>query len=960
MLREVYLITGVTEFCSTATTPFKTSLHFKMAVVFADVYALKHFMGKVIDRAIRDGIVEFISNDGKHECLLDASVYSNFRCYRCVGMEKYGKDNELKCMDGHDREVYYVKYYSESPQQIESSVPCMGPPEERVNSPARMARLISPPDGSDCDTHADVLRRYSAYINSYECIVSKLGANVRVSSISSKAEKITCCSIEKNFLHVCPYAGRTHDSNNLYVIVDMRTRTVSVRCHDEDCKGRKDLVARAYDDSDSYDSKDVTSMHGQEGNVRWSEVYDEPEMRDYPVLPLVSVRAGMGTGKTQALKRLSRTFDAETKALIVVHSRALAARMHAEFSEFGFVHYEQDTGDLIDAKVVVCLDSIYRVKTTQFSYVFVDEAVSLFLHLNSPMIGSRTSIVLSVLEMSIVQAKHVYFLDACMDHTFGKSVVDYFADQKGCTPYWIRNEYVRPTNRRMFVDIVPMEGANVVTKSSQLTRAVKKVMELVQAGKNVVVCSSSKSFTVRLRNYVIETRPETRMIVYNSDSSEKLDNVSEYWKTCQLLIYSPTITAGVSFECEHFDSLVAFVSNSHYSPTVDITLQQLFRVRSLSEGDMHLFVHEISCAQPDGDSVPYPLSREDIVEFLQQDIGLASKYFAMHRVNVQSVYRPSSTKDRALEYDVERLSFVVIVGILMMRNRSTAHFATLLTDTLHFDYGIPCEVMADTTPPLTRTQQDMLQAAPSKLPAVRFEDVLAAVPLLGDARASRSLNKRILTAARRFEEYRTTRWHVARGQGTKVLERFYADISGSDAQELFHRAQRFVALCDKTMSELEEDFVRSIHHALDSSDSNVLLFKRRMHEYHLKIVLGRRYLDALLTPDDIAKLTRHEQVEVPESRCMQAYETLLSAMPAGGDAAQLNSVFDIKQPTGLMVVKWILGVAFGVGVRRRDKKPGRTNFNQILLRETYLRDMEKAYGVNVRNRSKCLFGKPNQ
>ncbi len=350
-----------------------------------------------------------------------------------------------------------------------------------------------------------------------------------------------------------------------------------------------------YSDADVHEFK---SMHSLEA-LAWDESYElEARMRDYPQESLVCVRAGMGAGKTQALKRLAATFDASIKALFVTHSRALATKLHSEFKQFGFVHYEHVVDvDIVDAKVVVCLDSLARVTTSSFSFVFLDEAVSLFLHLNSSLMGNKTGIVMSFLELAIIQAKHVYFLDACLDHTFGVSVVDFFAAQKGVSPYWIRNTYVRPTNRRVKFDVVPMAGSNAVSKDSQLTRATNKVLCLLREDKNVVVCSSSKAFTVRLKNFVVSARPGTRMIVYNSDTRESLENVAEYWKTCQLLIYSPTITAGVSFEDPHFDCLVAFVSNSHFAPTVDTTLQQLMRVRQLRDGDMHLYVHEFDAAR---------------------------------------------------------------------------------------------------------------------------------------------------------------------------------------------------------------------------------------------------------------------------------------------------------------------------------------------------------------------------
>jgi hypothetical protein len=74
---------------------------------------------------------------------------------------------------------------------------------------------------------------------------------------------------------------------------------------------------------------------------------------------------------------------------------------------------------------------------------------------------------------------------------------------------------------------------------------------------------------------------------------ECLSRIDTEWVKHDLLIYSPSISAGVSFELPHFDSLVASPRQlPHDSQRVDKALQQLFRVRNLTTGDMRLFVHD--------------------------------------------------------------------------------------------------------------------------------------------------------------------------------------------------------------------------------------------------------------------------------------------------------------------------------------------------------------------------------
>lgn len=61
------------------------------------------------------------------------------------------------------------------------------------------------------------------------------------------------------------------------------------------------------------------------------------------------------------------------------------------------------------------------------------------------------------------------------------------------------------------------------------------------------------------------------MTIYKGKNST-LD--TSFWKKYRILIYSPSVSAGVSFEERHFHVLVGLFSNSMgYTPNVDLCLQ---------------------------------------------------------------------------------------------------------------------------------------------------------------------------------------------------------------------------------------------------------------------------------------------------------------------------------------------------------------------------------------------------
>jgi len=88
--------------------------------------------------------------------------------------------------------------------------------------------------------------------------------------------------------------------------------------------------------------------------------------------------------------------------------------------------------------------------------------------------------------------------------------------------------------------------------------------------------------------------PDTKRIaVYTSDTSptvkdEHFKNVDKYWSDIDILIYTPTVSAGISYEKKHFDCLFAYFTDT--SCDVETARQMMGRVRDLKNKEYYITV----------------------------------------------------------------------------------------------------------------------------------------------------------------------------------------------------------------------------------------------------------------------------------------------------------------------------------------------------------------------------------
>jgi hypothetical protein len=172
----------------------------------------------------------------------------------------------------------------------------------------------------------------------------------------------------------------------------------------------------------------------------------------------------------------------------------------------------------------------------------IDEAVAVFLHFNSTQMVKRAENS-SLLELIVMQARSTYFMDAALDATFMKNIVDYFCKMKSVT------HNGSETHMCNSAGCYPMGQWGALSEGSLVYAAAVKVLDLLLSGKRVVCCSSTRKFTEILETFIAESKPDALVKVYNAATAAGTDlrHVETEWIKYDLLIYSPSISSGVSF-----------------------------------------------------------------------------------------------------------------------------------------------------------------------------------------------------------------------------------------------------------------------------------------------------------------------------------------------------------------------------------------------------------------------------
>lgn len=425
-------------------------------------------------------------------------------------------------------------------------------------------------------------------------------------------------------------------------------------------------------------TKDLKYLTSASNKTSWEDDYDAPEMIQYPTdkYNIVCIKGNTGVGKTIQLLKTIQGYDRDASVCIVSYGVVLCKKYAAMMADLGFELYSDLPKGPISAKrVVICLDSLVRLKNnTHFDYVVIDEALSVFEHFDSDKM-QNPSFVSMVLQRILQRSSQLLFIDANIDSLMCYDVVKRIEQQRGVKAHWVRNRFKRKTNRK----------ATFMSGEYDETDFIAHVCSELKRNFRIVCPVSSKAVGEKLFNTVSDMFPNKKVKLYSADTSRAelhrdSMNTNEAWGDLDLLIYTPTISAGVSFELRWFHKQIAFFNSDMFHAPANTCFQQLFRVRQLIQGNMIIYtnVKKFKNLVVDADKIE---------NFLQYSYNTVSTLYQ----NTELFTQIDAKGDYC--FNTDTLSFDIIKNIVLAKNRSIMFFVEILQQALS-SYDIPISVQA--------------------------------------------------------------------------------------------------------------------------------------------------------------------------------------------------------------------------------------------------------------------------
>jgi hypothetical protein len=381
-----------------------------------------------------------------------------------------------------------------------------------------------------------------------------------------------------------------HDNIGLFGYIN-ELNQLEVRCRSAKCTHHVKILDYVDEDEDLFTSSaltvDVPYLTDNSPNldIKIDELTDKNDY--YKIKKLIhkwakkkgssSIKtlaflAQMGLGKTYMLQKILKKYHFK-RILWITHRQTLTNFIHGDFKPFGFESYLDCEDPNLANRIICQLDSLTRLLTNNklptYDLIIYDESESTLNHVNATTLKDKEFIFDLMTEITDSSSKiialdadysdrsHLYF------SYFGKVQV-------------IINKHVKYKKHFKWLD--------------DMARFKAMIWEDIEAGKNVViVCMNSafvENFYAELKEKGIGVVKHTR---HTADScKEELKDVDKYWTKFQVVIYSPTVEAGVSFDKKHFQKMYSVICQMSCSARSFI--QMTGRIRTLESDEVITFI----------------------------------------------------------------------------------------------------------------------------------------------------------------------------------------------------------------------------------------------------------------------------------------------------------------------------------------------------------------------------------
>ncbi len=305
-------------------------------------------------------------------------------------------------------------------------------------------------------------------------------------------------------------------------------------------------------------------------------IYSSKELKDFEYVDTLCIRAGMKMGKTKKLVEYVNKYfndtDYYTNNIILVSFRqTFSKEVQNKFK--GFVLYNEVSGELNDSRVIIQVESLHRITIGAGKHrpdlLILDECESIFDQFDSGL-HKKFAESWAVFKWLMAYSSHL----VCMDANLSNRTYEIISRMRSKflpTINYHFNSYQNATD----------DTYNITVNKSEWYL---DLYNSLGSGNKIAVAISSLTEAKVLYEGIMSKYPTLKIGFYSSKTpmSEKklhFSNVDEYWSCYDVLIYTPTVSAGISFEKPHYDKLYAYFTDS--SCHAEVCIQMIGRIRNL-------------------------------------------------------------------------------------------------------------------------------------------------------------------------------------------------------------------------------------------------------------------------------------------------------------------------------------------------------------------------------------------
>ena len=334
-------------------------------------------------------------------------------------------------------------------------------------------------------------------------------------------------------------------------------------------------------------------------------IYSERSLRPFENKETLCVIAAMKMGKTKNLYELIQREYVDTglhkhSIIFLSFRQTFSANIKEKFSDFT-LYSDVPTGELRHLRLIVQIESFHRMaldpNTPVPDLIVIDESELIFEQFNSGLL-KQFKTAWSKFQWYISMAKHVI----CMDAAMSDRTINILRQLRKDKPIFIHhNKFQNAVDDKYYV-------------TADKPSFYAALYDDLKHGKKVAIATSSLQEAKILQKNISDKFPEICIGFYSSETSATVKkahfgNVDTAWSSYDVLIYTPTVSAGVSYESKRFDVIYAWFNDM--SCNVEVCLQMIGRVRDVKERRYVIGV-EVSGGY-------LPTTREGIIESMYRD-----------------------------------------------------------------------------------------------------------------------------------------------------------------------------------------------------------------------------------------------------------------------------------------------------------------------------------------------------